>query len=126
MAEVKFRAASVYFGGKKNAEVNENTVTVNGNDEAQFGDPGFVGYSDGATTTTLSITEIQPVAGGSVDLMTAFLNKQSVDVMFFPIKGKVVTVTMRILEFEVKSEQKNGTQTGTFKFGGGQPQLASP
>ncbi len=123
MATIKIRAASMYVGGVKIAEFEGTTYDLEGGDEEQFGDPGFLGYTDGAITTKLSATGVHPVAGMKVDLITPFLNKQDIDVGLTLINGRIHQITMRILKCNVKSSHKNGSQAGDYSFGGGEPVL---
>src|ERR1700724_3442662 len=113
MAEVKIRGASVYVNGKKLGNIENSKYHMKSGDEPQFGDPGFIGYSDGAMTTNLSGTGVIPVKGMGVDLVAVMKAKQSVDIMVSLIDGHIHAITMRTLEAEFDSSHKSGVETGT-------------
>lgn len=122
MANVKIRAASLYINGKKAGEFEGTEYDIKSGDEAQFGDPGYLGHSDGATTTSLKATGIHPVGGMTVpSLIKAMANKQDLDIALSPIDGSIHQVTMRCVGANTKSSHKNGTQMGEYSFEGGEP-----
>jgi hypothetical protein len=123
MAQVKVKAASLYINGSKVAEIEGTDYDLQGGDEAQFGDGGYQGHSDGAITTKVSATGIMPVPGMKVDLVDRFLKKKDVSVSLATIQGKIHRITMRITNCNVKSSHRNGTQTGSFSFEGGEPEV---
>ncbi len=60
MANVRVRHASFYLGGKKIGTMHTNSYTLSSGDEAQFGDEGYLGHSDGASTTSCDVEVIVP------------------------------------------------------------------
>lgn len=124
MAFVRVRHASLWLGGKKIAEAYESEEDIASGDEPQYGDAGFVGMSDGATTTNFSFSAIRPVNGASVDSVeTALLSKTDLDLTYGLVGGKLHQVTVRCTNVNNKSDAKAGTLVGSFKFMGGVPTL---
>lgn len=123
MANVKVRAASLYIGGSKVAEVEGTEYDLVGGDEAQFGDPGYLGHSEGAITTKMNCTAVLPVKGTKVDMVDIFLKKKDVSVTLATVAGKFHKITMRCVSCNVKSSHRNGTQMGSFSFEGGEPSV---
>jgi hypothetical protein len=123
MANIRVRSASVYINGKKMGTFEGNDYEYNSGDEQQFGDPGFVGMSDGAITTKLTITGINPLLGSADGLFQAMNNKQDVDVSLFPINGFTHTVTMRPISGKATSHHKSGSQACDYVLVGGQPKI---
>lgn len=121
MANVRVRHASIYLNGRKVAEAYESEEDISSGDEPQYGDEGFVGMSDGATTTNFSFTAIVPVAGMTVAVENILLNKQDVDLALGLINGKIHQVTVRFTNCNFKSDAKAGTLVGSFKAIGGVP-----
>ena len=123
MADVKIRSASLYIKGKKAGEATGFTYDIDSNDEPQIGDDGYLGHSEGVTTTSLSFNSIVPVKGMQVAVLSALVEKKSVDVALSLIDGKIHQITMRVTKATVKSTRKNGTLDGDFQLGGGEPKI---
>lgn len=123
MALVRVKHASLWVGGKKQAECNKNDVDVNSGDEPQIGDDGFMGMSDGATTTTLEFDSIVPVSGMSSQVEQLLLTKADVDMNLGYVNGKLWQITMRCTRLKYSSDAKTGTLSGSFTFMGGVPSL---
>jgi hypothetical protein len=113
----------MYLNGKKIAECFKSKTSLNSGDEPQFGDEGFLGMSDGATTTQFDFDTIVPVAGMSVAVETQLLNKNDVDFGNSLVNGKIWTVTARVTKAEYDSDAKAGTLVGSFSAMGGKPKL---
>ena len=124
MALVRVKHASIFRNGKKIAECYQNKYHIASGDEAAFGDDGFEGMTDGATTTTIDCTTIVPYGGMSVDLADDLLNKRDVDMTVGLVNGKIHEITMRVLEAEFDSDAKTGALNGAFKFMGGVPSVS--
>lgn len=123
MATFKVKHASVFAFGKKVATAVTHDLSINGGDEAQFADDGFVGYSDGATTSSCEVTEIIPVDGTTFDFDSAIINKQDLAMSFGLVNGKIWQILMRPLKHDYKSDAKTGTLTGSISLGGGVPKI---
>lgn len=123
MAFVRVRHASIFVGGKKLGTMFNNKYSINSGDEPQFGDNGLLGYSDGAIQTTLTCTDIIPVAGQDVPLTQALVAKSDLDMQVGLVDGHIHQITMRPLKAEFDSDAKAGTQHGNFEFGGGTPRI---
>lgn len=122
MAFVRVRHASMFFNGKKIAEMFSSEEDIASGDEPQYGDEGFVGMSDGATTTTMSFDAIVPTNGStSAQVEAALLSKQDFDLTLGLIAGKLHQNRMRCTQATYKSDAKAGTLVGSFKFMGGAP-----
>ena len=119
MANYRIKAASLLVGGKKIGQFETNQYTVNTGDEAQFGDGGYAGHSDGAGTTSISATGFVPVQGMDFDFESAMNAKQYLSIIVEPINGGLRSITMRCVKAEITSNHRNGEQKGTFNFEGG-------
>jgi hypothetical protein len=121
MALVRVRHASLRLNGRKVAEMYDCTYHIASGDEPQYGDDGFIGMSDGAITSQIDCSTIVPISGMSVDIDGLVLNKSDVDIAHSLVNGKIHQVTMRCTDADYKSDAKNGTLMGSFKFFGGVP-----
>lgn len=122
---MRFRHASLYVNGAKVAECSGSTIDIESGDEAQIGDDGFLGYSDGAITSTVSLETVRPVGGTGKKLMEEYmLNKTDVSLIGNSIEGKAFSwSSMRVTKASTKSEAKNGTLTGSYTLGSGRPDI---
>jgi len=125
MASVKIRSASMFVGGKKIGQIEGIDYEYSTGDEAQFGDPGYLGHSDGAGTTKLSASGIMPVAGQDVDFLARMQAKEDFDIALGIVNGKIHNVTMRGESAKVTGSQKAGTLHGSFAFAGGEPTISN-
>jgi hypothetical protein len=123
MASAKVRAASIFVGGRKVGQFVSSKYTISAGDELQYGDPGVIGFSDGAITTTLSATGIVPVAGQDVALENALVNHNDIDVAVALINGKIHQISMRVNKAEYDSDHKTGILTGQFELIGTEPKI---
>lgn len=123
MANPKVRSCSLFLGSKKVGQIEGVKYSYNAGDEPQFGDPGLITYSDGASTSQVTATGFVPIAGMDVDVMTQMQQKADFDVSLALINGKIHQITMRCLKAEFTGSQKTGTLTGEFEFGGGEPKI---
>jgi hypothetical protein len=125
MAMIRVRSASVYINGKKGGTFEKNDYEFNSGDEPQFGDPGLVGFSDGATTTKLTLDGLNPLLGGdSLALYNAMINKSDVTVSLFPVDGQTHTITMRVISGGATSDHKSGAQNSKWTLSGGAPKIS--
>lgn len=116
------RAASVYFKGKKIAEIETADYDIEGNDEPQHGSEGLMGWSKGQITTKITTNVIVPVSGMTTTLESALLNKEQVNIGWAG-GGKLHQIDMNVMNAKYKSESKNGSLKGTFEFSGGKPDV---
>jgi hypothetical protein len=116
------RAASVYFKGKKIAEVESADYTISSGDEAHHGTEGLLGFSKGQITTKMVTNVVVPVAGLTTTLESALLTKQQVT-MGWAAGGKLHQIDMNPMECNYKSDAKTGSLKGTFNFEGGAPDV---
>lgn len=124
MANVRVRAASMYVKGKRAGEFSGTKYSRKSGDEAQFGDPGYLGHSDGAETTEVSADGIHPVGGITVpSLQKAMSNKEDLDIVLSLIDGSIHQITMRCTQADTTSDHKNGTQMGSYTLQGGAPKI---
>ncbi|KAK4045224.1 hypothetical protein OUZ56_032632 [Daphnia magna] len=105
---MRFRHASLYVNGAKVAECSGSTIDIESGDEAQIGDDGFLGYSDGAITSTVSLETVRPVGGTGKKLMEEYmLNTTDVSLIGNSIEGKAFSwSSMRVTKASTKSEAK--------------------
>lgn len=126
MATYRVKHASVFdTNGKKIATAVTNEVSLNSGDEMQFGDEGFAGFSDGATTTSCEVLEIIPITGTSFDFDSAIVNKQDLNMGFGLLNGNIWQVPMRATKHDYKSDAKTGSLTGSVSLAGGPPKIIS-
>ncbi len=122
MARTLIRAAPIYLDGKKIAEVSSGSYDVASGDEAQIGSDGYLGHSDGATTTRFSFDCIIPVKGMAVKVDDLILNKRYFS-LGLPVNGKFHQVDARMTGASYKWDHRNGTFMGTFSAEGGAPDI---
>ena len=120
MANYRFKAAPVYVGSQKWAELQNCSLDIESNDEPQEGIDAYLGDSEGIIMCTLECDTIVPYGGQSVNVLDLIKNKKNVNVGVL-VDGKLLQVQMRCRKYGVKSQSKNGTVKGTFSFGGGEP-----
>ena len=123
MALIKTRAASIFLASKKAGNIEGTGYELNSGDEPVFGDPGGVGFTDGAATTRVSASGFNPVPGSGILLMQAILNKSDIDVSLFPIDGGIHTITMRCTSGKATSHHKPGTQEANYVLMGFEPKI---
>lgn len=122
--EYRVRAASLLVNGKKAGAFEGTTYNYETGDELQFGDPGVVGFSDGAGKTSLDATGIHPTGGMDIpDLQTLAQQKANLEIALSLINGKIHQVTMRITKAVTTSSHQNGTQKGQYSLIGGEPKI---
>ncbi len=118
MAAQSTRFVPILFNNKKIGELEDTTYDIESGDDDLFGTEGWAGASDGATTCKATANTFVPVKGISVDIITAMLNKQFVDIKV-PWNGAIHTFTGRVKSAGMKSDSKTGKCTGSFTFMGG-------
>jgi len=123
MALVRVRHASIYDGATKVAEMFKNKYHIGSGDEPAFGDEGFLGFTDGAITTTLEFDTVVPAAGMSFDPNDAMLNKRDLNISIGTLSGKVHQIEMRMTDADYDSDAKTGALNGSFKCSGGVPSV---
>lgn len=123
MAQARIRSASVFLQGKKWGQIEGIKYEYTTGDEAQFGDPGYIGHSDGAGTTTIDCTGIIPVTGQDIDIYSAMQQRLYLEMDLAPVNGKIHHVTVRPVKAGVTGSQKAGTLMGDFSFAGGEPTI---
>ncbi len=120
MANARIRSASIFLNQKKMGTIEGIKYTYSTGDEDQFGDPGYIGASDGAATSSISCNGIVPLPGMEMDIMAAMQNKADFDIALGVVNGKIHQVTMRGKKCEFTGSQKAGTLMGDFEFSGGE------
>lgn len=111
MADFKF--FPLFVDGINSAEIHGHTVNVKDNGERQMGAGIILGVSQGVPTFDIKGESVCPVAGHSVDMFDLVLTRKEVGVGF-NYNGGFYIMPCRVTEADVKSEAKNGTQTGSF------------
>lgn len=117
------RHMSFFYKGKKVAMASGTQYDIEGNDEDQFGDEGWVGASNGAVATKIRVDVIVPVAGTRVTVVTDMLAKRYVDVGLGIVDGKIHRVNMRCRTVSFTGASQQGSLTGNWEFTGGKPEL---
>lgn len=121
MAQARFRSASVFLNGRKWGQIEGVKYDYTTGDEAQFGDPGYLGHSDGAGTTQITCNGIIPVTGQDVDVYSAMQQRLNFELDLAPVNGKIHHITVRCTKANATGSQKAGTLMGEFDFAGGEP-----
>jgi len=117
----RMRHFSLYYKGKKYAEMQSQTYSIPTNDERQIADGGYMGHSDGQTVTDLSVNAIVMVGGSSITALQDMIRKQYVDIGLGIVDGKIHRIKMRCTQAEYEGEATNGTQKVRWQFEGGEP-----
>jgi hypothetical protein len=125
MATYRVKHASVFANGAKVGTMNTNDIEVNSGDEIQFGDEGFAGWSDGATTTSCDVGEFVPIQGTTFNWAQAVLNKQVLNMSFAVVNAGIWEIDMRATSQGIKSDAKAGTQMSSTKLTGGAPKIVA-
>lgn len=111
MASARFRPIPMYINGRKIAEANGISYSIDAGDEQQLGHDGVLGLSDGIQMLKVDVDYPQPVAGTQIDFMAMINNKQEVQIQL-AIGGKVHAIPMRITNIAITSTSKSGAVTG--------------
>jgi hypothetical protein len=114
------RAAPIYVGPLKIAELTEATVTFKANGELLVTIEEVV-KTQGVVTTELTADTVVPFGGLGVDMVGLLINQTNVQVGVL-MNGTFYTVTGTFDEASIKTMIKSGSTTGSFKFSGGTPQ----
>jgi hypothetical protein len=122
----RIRHFSIYRNGRKVATASGNSYDIASNDEAQIADEGYLGHSDGATTTRLSTDLIVPVRRTAMQqLLEDMMAKKYIDIGLGILGGSVHKVKMRAVTCNHTGAAANGSLTGRFEFEGGVPDIVS-
>jgi hypothetical protein len=113
----------VYYKGKKVAEVREGTYEVDSNDQREIASEGYLGHTDGATTSSVQMTLVVPVPGLSVTMLPDMLAKKNVKLGLFT-DGKFHTLEGRIVKMAYAWNHERGEMRCTGSFEAGEPALA--
>jgi hypothetical protein len=114
------RAAPIYVGPLKVAELTEATVTFKANGELIITIEEVV-KSKGVVTTEVTADTVVPFGGLTVDMVGLLIHQTEVQVGVLT-NGTYYTVTGTFDEASIKTMVKSGSTTGSFKFSGGTPQ----
>lgn len=123
MAQSIIRPAPVYKDGKKVAEVREGTYEVDSNDVREITSEGYIGHTDGATTSMMQMTMVVPVEGLSITALPDMLAKKYVKIGVFT-DGHMHLMEGRIVKMSYTWNYEKGEMRCTGHFESGQPQLA--
>ena len=119
MADYQVRSASVFINGRKIGQFMGGTFSIEGGDEALFGDTGgVVVYTDGIIQTKLQTKLFEPVSGNDFDIDNALLTKTNLPMTIALIAGKIYQQTMRPLSSSHTFEVKDGKSEGEYNFAG--------
>jgi hypothetical protein len=120
MAAKTIRSASILVNSRKVAECESNNYDVASGDEAQVGTDGYLGHSDGATMSKLTLNAIIPVAGMEIRVKTLIDTKAYCTVSVI-VDGDAEQVVGRFVSRSYASDSKAGSLKGVFNFEGGEP-----
>jgi len=126
MANALFRSASIYADGAKVGTINKFSLEMNNNSEAQWGDAGIAGYSNGVTQSKLTADGIVPYAGtpNATSLLLAALESRVVNVAVGTVDGKILSwPEMRVTGVKYDSDSQKGALTSSYTMEGGKPDV---
>jgi hypothetical protein len=114
------RPTAIFINSRKVAEVESNNYDVASGDEAHVGTEGYMGHSDGATMSKLTLNTIVPVLGMEIRVKQLIDNKQYCTVSVI-VDGDAEQIEGRFVSRSYSSESKSGSLKGVFNFEGGAP-----
>ncbi len=122
MARPIIRPPQLYYGGKKVAEITEGDYELASGDQMEVAAEGYLGHTDGATTSKVNATMIAPVKGLSIPVLVDMINKKYVSIRL-PEDGKIHDLDMRCLSIRYSWNHKAGENRCVASFEGGEPEL---
>jgi hypothetical protein len=117
MASV-FRAQSIYWNGKKVAEVSGSTFDLNANSANQYGTEGVLGQSRGAQETKLSMDTVVPTQGHEIGFLLGLVNEETVTVSVL-VDAHLCNVEGTLVSLSYTGKSKEGESTCKVEFIGG-------
>lgn len=123
MARALIRPAPVFYKGKKVAEIREGTYEIDSNDQREITAEGYIGHSDGATTSSVQMTLVVPVPGISITMLGDMLNKSYVKVGVFE-DNKLHNLEGRFVKLAYSWNHEKGENRLVGSFEAGAPDLA--
>lgn len=123
MASEVFRPQSIYWKGKKVAEINKSTFEWMNNNANQYGTEGVLGQSRGAQECRVEMTTVTPVLGHEEDFANTLVSEETVTVgIFVDNTLKLSDGTLTGMTYD--GDSKTGEQTCKITFIGGKPEVA--
>src|SRR6267142_5422969 len=122
MADAIIRPAPLYYNGLKVAEIREGSYEIDGNDQREITSEGYIGHTDGATTTTVQATLVVPVAVTEARMMPDMLLKKQVVIGIFT-DGAYHSISGRFIKMSYTWNWEKGENRLTGHFEGGEPKL---
>ena len=123
MAKALIRPAPLYYKGKKVAEIREGTYDIESNDQREICAEGYIGHTDGATTSSVQMTLIVPVPGLSIPLLADMLRKAYVKIGLFE-DAKLHNLEGRVTKISYSWNFEKGENRCVGSFESGAPDLA--
>lgn len=121
MADNITRAGIFRLNSRKVADVGNVTFSGESNNKPMFGANGYLGHTDGATTTKFAIKQVLQISGADVDLMGLVINKTRVTLEFFAA-GILYQVQNAVpMDWSIDSSTEDGSLIGSFNYEGGPP-----
>lgn len=122
MARPIIRPAPIYYGTRKVAEIQEGNYELASNDQLEIGAEGYIGHTDGATTSKIEMTLVVPVGGVTPTMLVDMLNKQYVKIGLVE-DGKSHRLEGRIVTIRYQWDHKQGQNRLTGTFESGEPEV---
>jgi hypothetical protein len=119
----KVKAVSLYIDNTKIGEMREVTMTFKTNGERIHTLDETI-KTQGAVDTDVSFETIVPEVGLKLDMFALTVN-QPYTTLMIPANGKNYTCEGTFDEATLKSIVQTGATTGSFKWSGGKPSVAS-
>jgi hypothetical protein len=123
MSKSLIRPAPVYYRSKKVAEIREGTYEIDSNDQREIAAEGYIGHTDGATTSNIQMTLIVPVPGLSIPMLADMLRKAYVKIGLFE-DAKLHNLEGRITKISYSWNHEKGENRCVGSFESGAPDLA--
>jgi hypothetical protein len=121
MAQAIIRPLPIYIGAAKVAEASSSTENRTVNASNQYGIDGVFGQAIGADEIDIDFDTIVPILGMQINVDQLI----GVPVTMGVFRNATMMMSQGvIMSSSYKSQSKDGTATGTFKFIGGAPVFA--
>ena len=118
------RHMAFFKKGRKFALATNVDLEIEGGTTRLIADEGDVGATSGPKKTKITVSSIEPVGGNGMGLLVDMLSDKRLDVSLFPVDGKVAHYKdVSITKFGAKGEAAGATNTGSWEFEAGKPDL---
>ncbi|HWA29118.1 MAG TPA: hypothetical protein VG734_25940 [Lacunisphaera sp.] len=126
MPEHIFKNWSVYADNAKHGLAQKATLTLPAGNESVITDDGHMGVSQGKVATKLSLQGYSPAAGTPEQdaIYRAWKTKKKLMMTCGPILGKLIKISMNVMEIKFDTDMVKGTNMMDIELEGGKPDEA--